>query len=60
MVVLEHPEPVQILNHYDCLGFRQSAGELMQRVGTLIRHSAVEPRALTNGLLAVAAAFHFA
>jgi len=57
MMVLEHAGYVQVLNHHDCLGFRQSAGELMQRIGTLMGDPAMQLREFADRLLAIAAAF---
>ena len=44
VMVLQHARHVEVFNHHDGLGFRQSAGELMQRVGPLIGHAAMQAR----------------
>jgi hypothetical protein len=56
MMVLQHAHYVQVFNHHDCLGFRQPARELMQRVGALVGHSAMESSELLACLAAVVAA----
>src|SRR5258708_4444854 len=56
MVVLQQAGHVEVVNHHDCLGFRQSTGELLQRVRALIRHFPILRTQATRGLFAVLAA----
>ena len=39
-VILEHAAYIQALQHNSWLGFRQLAGDLMQRIGSNVRHLA--------------------
>jgi hypothetical protein len=60
VMVLEHARHVEILNHHDCLGFRQPRSELMQRVGPLIRHTAMQFAEALRRLATIVAAFGLA
>ena len=55
MMVLEHPADVEVFDHQDRLDFRQSGGELMQRVAALALDLSVELGQSAHRLLAVVA-----
>src|SRR5215470_17163396 len=59
-VVLEHSRHVEVFNHHHWLGFRQPAGELMQRVGALVSHLPILPAEALCRLLPVLTALGLA
>src|SRR5260370_1253453 len=59
-VVLQRPGHVEVFTHDDCLGFRQSARELLQRVRSLVGHFPILHAQATRGLLPILTALRLA
>jgi hypothetical protein len=57
MMIFQHARHVEILNHHDGLGFRQSAGELIYCVGALLGCLAMKVAEALRRLATIATAF---